>query len=230
MLDGQIRRWMDAPLDRIGRGLARAGLHANLVTIAGFLLGVGAWVALAWQAYTAALALIAVNRLADGLDGALARRLGPTDLGGYLDIVLDFLFYSGVPFFFAVGRPEFALPAAFLVFSFLGTGTTFLAFAVMAAKKRLTTDRQGKKSIYYLGGLTEGFETIVVFVLICLVPEAFAWFAWIFGGLCWLTTLTRIAMAVEALREPHESQSKANAPQESEGMNLFSSSSQNPQV
>lgn len=205
MLDSRIRRWIDPPLDRLGRGLARAGLHANAITVAGFLVGVAAWAALAQQCYVAALTLIAANRLADGLDGALARRLGPTDLGGYLDIVLDFLFYSGVPFFFAVGRPEHALPAAFLGFSFVGTGSSFLAFAAIAAKRRLTTQRQGKKSIYYLGGLTEGFETIAVFVLICLFPDAFAWFAWIFGGLCWLTTGIRIAMAVEAFQEGPES-------------------------
>jgi phosphatidylglycerophosphate synthase len=200
MLDGQIRRWIDPPLDRLGIVLARLGLSANAVTVGGFLVGMGAWAALAFQSYIAALVLIAANRIADGLDGPLARRLGPTDLGGYLDIVLDFLFYAGVPFFFGLGRPEFALPAAFLVFSFVGTGSSFLAFAAIAAKRQLTTERLGKKAIYYLGGLTEGAETIALFVLICLFPDYFDWFAWIFGVLCWLTTVIRIAMAVEAFQ------------------------------
>lgn len=202
MFDGQIRRRIDPVLDGIGKVLARVGLSANAVTVGGFLIGVGAWVALAYQSYLTALALIAANRLADGLDGSLARRRGPTDLGGYLDIVLDFLFYSGVPFFFGVGRPEFALPAAFLVFSFVGTGSSFLAFAAIAARRQLTSDQRGKKSIYYLGGLTEGAETIALFVLICLFPDSFDWLAWIFGGLCWLTTAMRILMAVEAFRTP----------------------------
>ncbi|HEV3436268.1 MAG TPA: CDP-alcohol phosphatidyltransferase family protein [Gemmata sp.] len=200
MLDGQIRRWIDPPLDRLGIVLERLGLSANAVTVGGFLVGMGAWAALAFQSYVTALILIVANRIADGLDGPLARRLGPTDLGGYLDIVLDFLFYAGVPFFFGLGRPEFALPAAFLVFSFVGTGSSFLAFAAIAAKRQLTTERLGKKAIYYLGGLTEGAETIALFVLICLFPEYFDWFAWIFGGLCWLTTAIRIAKAVEAFR------------------------------
>lgn len=203
MFDARIRRWIDPPLDRFGAGLARLGLGANAVTVIGFLIGVGAWVALAAEADTVALALIAANRLADGLDGALARRLGPTDLGGYLDIALDFLFYAGVPFFFAVGRPEFALPAAFLIFSFVGTGSSFLAFAAVAAKRGLTTERRGRKAIYYLGGLTEGTETIGLFVLICVWPDGFAVLAWVFGGLCWLTTATRIAFAVEAFRKSH---------------------------
>jgi phosphatidylglycerophosphate synthase len=161
---------------------------------------VGAWALLALESYPLALACILLNRLADGLDGAVARHGRISDLGGYLDIVLDFLFYAGVAFFFAVGRPGEALPAAFLIFSFVGTGASFLAFAALAAKRGITTAARGTKSIYYLGGLTEGTETIALFVAICLFPDLFAWFAWIFGGLCWLTTAVRIFMATETFR------------------------------
>ncbi len=200
MFDARLRRLIDTPLNRLAAVMTQCGLSANVVTVVGFAFGAAACAALAFQQYEIALALIALNRVADGLDGALARRLGPTDLGGYLDITLDFLFYSGVPFFFAVGRPEFALAACFLVLSFVGTGSSFLAFSAFAAKRGITTEARGKKAIYYLGGLTEGAETIAVFVLVCLFPDQFAWFAWIFGGMCWLTTATRIASAVEAFR------------------------------
>ena len=152
------------------------------------------------QSLDLALGLIGLNRLADGLDWALARRLGPTDLGGYLDIVLDFIFYAGVPFAVAVARPVDALPAAFLIFSFIGTGGSFLAFAAIAARRGISTEKRGRKAIYYLGGLTEGAETIAVFVLICLIPDDFSSIAWAFGGLCWITTSTRIAMAVSTFR------------------------------
>ena len=202
MLDSRIRRHIDPILDRCGRLLARLGLGANAVTVGGFLFGVGAWAALADREYTLALGLIALNRIADGLDGALARRVGPTDLGGYLDIVLDFFFYAGVPFFFAVGRPEVALPAAFLVFGFVGTGSSFLAFSAFAAKRGVTTEARGKKAIYYLGGLTEGTETIALFVWICLIPEHFAVLAWVFGGLCWLTAAMRVYLAVSEFGGP----------------------------
>ena len=200
MLDARLRRIIDPPLDRAGSRLAGLGVAANTITVCGFAIGVGAWLALALQSYWLALLLIAANRLADGLDGAVARHSRTTDLGGYLDIVLDFLFYAGVPFFFAVGQPEALLPAAFLIFSFVGTGVTFLAFAILAAKRGVTTEVRGHKSFYYLGGLTEGTETIALFVLICLFPQAFAWFAWIFGALCWLTAGVRIASAVETFR------------------------------
>ena len=200
MLDARLRKIIDPPLDRLGRRLAHLGVTANAITWTGFAVGMGAWVLLALGNYGGALTCILLNRLGDGLDGAVARHGRVSDLGGYLDIVLDFLFYSGVVFFFAVGRPEEALPAAFLIFSFVGTGASFLAFAALAAKRGITTAARGTKSIYYLGGLTEGTETIALFVAICLFPDAFAWFAWIFGGLCWLTTAVRIFMAVETFR------------------------------
>jgi phosphatidylglycerophosphate synthase len=200
VFDTRIRHAIDPLLERLGSQLARLGFGANAVTVGGFLFGCGAWAALAFQEYGLALGLIAANRIADGLDGALARRLGPTDLGGYLDIVLDFFFYAGVPFFFAVGRPEFALPAAFLVFSFVGTGSSFLAFAAIAAKRGLSAESYAEKSLFYLGGLTEGAETIALFVLMCLFPDQFAWFAWVFGGLCWLTTASRVMTAVGTFR------------------------------
>jgi phosphatidylglycerophosphate synthase len=200
VLDARIRRAIDPALDRVGAALGRWGVGANAVTVAGFVFGAAAWAALAVRAYPEAAALILANRLADGLDGAVARHTGQTDLGGYLDIVLDFIFYAGVPFAFAVGHPEAALPAAFLTFSFVGTGASFLAFAAIAAKRGLTTVARGRKSIYYLGGLTEGTETIALFFLICLLPGHFDLLAWGFGTLCWLTTASRIAAAVEAFR------------------------------
>src|SRR4051812_41101686 len=196
MLDAKIRQLIDPPLNRVGAGLASQGVTADAVTTAGFGIGVAAWIALSLQAYGVALLLILLNRLCDGLDGAVARHGGATDRGGYLDIVLDFIFYAGVPFFFAVGRPEAALPAAFLAFSFMGTAASFLAFAVFAAKRGITTVARGRKSLYYLGGLTEGAETIALFVLICLAPSWFEPAAWAFGGLCWVTAASRIATGV----------------------------------
>jgi len=72
---------------------------------------------------------------------------------------------------------------------------SFLAFAAVAAKRSLTTTARGPKSIYYLGGLTEGTETIAVFTAFCLFPDAFPVLAYIFGALCWLTTAARVATA-----------------------------------
>ena len=202
MLDPLARRLIDPPLNWIAARLARLGLGADAVTVGGFVVGMGGCAALAFQEYGLALGLILLNRLADGLDGAVARRTGATDAGSYLDIVLDLVFYSGVPFGFAVGRPEMALPAAFLVWSFVGTGGSFLAYAVIAAKRGVTTETRGRKSFYYAAGLMEGTETVVFFVLFCLFPDRFAVLAWTFGGLCWVTTGARVCGAVVAFRDP----------------------------
>ena len=201
MFDAALRRVIDPPLNAAGRRLAGMGVSANAVTVAGFLIGLGAVPALAAERYDIALLLILLNRLSDGLDGAVARANGPSDLGGYLDIVLDFIFYSAVVFGVALGRPEEAVFAAFLVFSFIGTGSSFLGYSIIAAKRGLTTETRGAKSIFYLGGLTEGAETIGCFVLICLVPAWFPWIAGIFGAMCWLTTASRIAQAVKSFQD-----------------------------
>jgi phosphatidylglycerophosphate synthase len=201
MLDASLRRLIDPPLDRLGAALAQSWLTADRVTLIGFAIGLAGVAAIAQGAFGAGLALILVNRFLDGLDGALARRQGTTDLGGFLDIVADFVFYAAVPFGFALADPASnALPAAFLVLSFMGTGSSFLAFATMAAKRGLSSELRGRKSLYYIGGLTEGTETILAFVLACLWPSWFPLIAWAFGGLCWLTTATRVAAAWQTLR------------------------------
>lgn len=199
MIDAQLRPYIDKPLDRIARLLIPMGITANSVTISGFLIGLLALPLLALQHYELALTFILINRLMDGIDGAIARLKGPTDFGGYLDIVLDFIFYSAIIFGFILGKPDQANYGAFLIFSFIGTGSSFLAFAAMAAKRSLTTEMHGKKSLYYLGGLTEGAETILAFILICTNPEHFSLIATIFGTMCWLTTAGRILWARKAL-------------------------------
>jgi phosphatidylglycerophosphate synthase len=195
MLDAAMRRLVDPPLDRLARRVAALGVSANAITLVGFAVGLAAVPLLATESYAGALVAIGLNRLADGLDGAVARRQAPSDLGGYLDIVGDFIFYAAVPFGFALARPENALPAAFLILSFVGTGSSFLAYAIMAAKRGLADAAPSRRSLYYLGGLTEGTETIIAFALFCLLPGAFSILAYIFGALCWITTVSRVIAA-----------------------------------
>lgn len=202
MFDTSVRRLIDPTLDRAARRVARLGWSADAVTVAGFLIGMAGCAAIAFRWYTAGLAAILLNRIADGLDGSLARLRTTTDRGGYLDTVLDTVFYSGVPFGFAVAEPHNALPAAFLIYSFVGTGGSFLAYAALSAKRGITSDPERRKSFYYSVGLMEGTETVLFFVLFCLWPAHFATLAWIFGGLCWITTAARLAAGLQAFRDP----------------------------
>mgnify|MGYP003116841134 FL=1 len=195
MFDTALRHIIDPPLNAAGTKIAAIGISANAITIAGFFMGLVAVPLIAVEEYGLALVFILLNRLFDGLDGAVARHSLLTDFGGYLDIVCDFIFYSAVVFAFALARPENALFAALLIFSFMGTGSTFLTYAIMAEKHRITTAIQGSKSLYYLGGLAEGGETIAAMVLMCLFPNYFFAIALIFGGMCWITTGTRIYAA-----------------------------------
>jgi phosphatidylglycerophosphate synthase len=200
MLDRAARRLIDPVLDQLALMAQQRRLTANQITVVGFGFGLAALGAIALQSYALGLLLLLINRLADGVDGALARHAVATDLGGYLDIVLDFIIYSGTAFAFALAQPEHALAAAFLIFSFMGTGSSFLAFAIFAAKRKLDGEAAANKSFYYLGGITEGTETILFFVVILLFPGWFEAAAYVYGALCWLTTIGRVGAAVQRLR------------------------------
>ena len=203
MLDAWIRRRIDRPLARVGGGLAARGVGADALTWAGFAAGLAAAAAVALGAFGWAVALFALNRLLDGLDGAVARAAGATDRGGFLDITLDFLVYAAVPLGFAAVDPAAnALAAAVLLFSFVGTATSFLAYAVFAAKRGVTTARRGRKSLYYLGGLAEGTETAVVLLAMCAFPGAFVPLAYGFAALCALTAAARVHAGVVDFRDP----------------------------
>ena len=197
MFDSSFRRLIDPALNRAGQAIARRGVTANQTTLAGLGLGALAALILALGA-PAALALLplAANRLADGLDGAIARATGKTDFGGYLDIACDFAFYGAIPLAFVIRDPDAnAIPGAFLLFSFYVNAASFLGFATMAAKRGLESRAQGEKSLYYAAGLLEGSETIAFFAALCLWPAAFAPLAWAFGALCLITATARILWA-----------------------------------
>ena len=201
MFDSQIRPFVDRALNPVAKRMVHSGVTANQVTIFGAVVGGLAAGCVALQFFNLAFCFILLNRIADGLDGSVARYSKTTDFGGYLDIVSDFIFYSAVPFAFAIARPETALAAAFLIFSFIGTSTSFLGFAILAEKRRVSSKISGKKAFYYLGGLTEGTETILLLLALVVWPDYFIYMAFGFGLLCWCTTLSRIYMTFEKFGE-----------------------------
>ncbi len=203
MLDARMRRLIDPPLTAVARSIARTGISADQITMVGAVLGLAGALAIAFGGYTLGLALFLVGRVADGLDGAVARVNGGTDRGAYLDITLDFLVYAAIPLGFALADPAHnALAAAVLLASFLANGAAFLGFVVMAERNGLETRAQGEKSIYYLAGLAEGTETIAVLAACCLWPEQFAWIAASFAILCFVSAASRIMLAWRLLARP----------------------------
>ncbi|HCY03395.1 MAG TPA: hypothetical protein DHU71_11625, partial [Erythrobacter sp.] len=166
------------------------------ITFLGLALGLAGAAAISGGYFSAGLGLILANRLLDGLDGAVARANGPTVLGGYFDIVADFAFYVSVPLGFGLVDPANTQAALVLVASFVLTGVSFLAYAVIAAERGARTDAHGRKSFFYSTGLAEGGETIAVFIAFALFPAWFVPLAYAYAALCVLTVFQRSALAI----------------------------------
>ena len=193
MLDRMVLAAFAPPVQRLALALVRRGVRADAVTLAGAAVGLSGSAVLALGHPLVGMVLMALGRLADGLDGAVARLTRPTARGAFLDITLDFLFYASVPLAFAVLDPAAnALAAAVLLAAFIGTGSSFLAFAILAERLGLGSTAYPQKGFHYLGGLTEGTETLLCFAAMCLWPAVFPTLAFGFTALCGLTLLTRL--------------------------------------
>ncbi len=201
MIDRPAQALIAPLLQRLARHLVRFGVPADALSVAGLVTGWCAAAAIALHAPWWGALLILVSRLCDGLDGAVARLTRVTDRGGFLDVSLDFLFYPAIPLAFALADPvRNALPAAILLAAFVSTGTSFLAFAVIAAKRGLTSTAYPDKSFYFLGGLTEAGETLGFFLAMCIWPAAFPVLALVFSALCLVTVAMRVVWGWTAFR------------------------------
>ena len=193
MLDRRATAFIQPAVDALARRLVKSGIGASQITVAGLLTGLFAAALIANSAYLAGASLILVSRTCDALDGAVARLTHPTDSGGFLDIAFDFLFYASIPLAFAISHPlQNALPAAVLLAAFVGTGSSFLACAVIATKRGMSNLNYPNKSFYFLGGLTEATETLAFFAAMCAWPDLFPELAYAFAALCTITIATRI--------------------------------------
>jgi phosphatidylglycerophosphate synthase len=193
MIDRYALRLFKPVIDAVARRLHAMRCNADLITIAGLGLGLLGALMIAIDHPALAIIPLLLNRACDGLDGALARLNTATDRGAFLDISLDFIFYAAVPLAFAIADPQAnGFAAAILLAAFIGTGTSFLAYAIIAEKRGFKNTAYPSKTIYYLGGLTEGTETILCFLAMCWWPEHFAVIAYVFAGLCALTSVMRI--------------------------------------
>lgn len=199
MFDRQVLAITKPWVDSVANIVHRTGLTANQVSITGFAFGMLAAALIAHGEIIWAIAPLLLNRLLDGIDGAVARLQQTTDRGAFLDITLDFLFYAAVPLAFGFCNPQVnALPAAVLLAAFIGTGTSFLAYAIIAEKRGQKSTAYPSKGFYYLGGLTEGLETVLCFIAMCIWPQHFPAIATIYAAMCCVTTLTRLVAGWQA--------------------------------
>jgi phosphatidylglycerophosphate synthase len=201
MFDGVLRKALDPTINAVARRMA-SRIRAEQMTFFGLACGLASASVIAFGRGTAlALGFLALSRIADGLDGAIARQSRPTPRGAFYDIVCDFLFYGAVPLAFALNDPAAnALAAVVLFFAFYANGATFLAFAAIASGRSMPASSRGLKGLYYTAGLTEGAETILCFVLMILFPAWFPILAYGFAALCLLSALARMILAWSAFR------------------------------
>lgn len=199
MLDTAARRLTGPVLDRAAKPIASLGVHPTTITAVGWTVGVGACVAVARGAWDIALVLWLLNRALDGLDGAVARRIGPTDLGGFLDIIADFSIYSGFVLAVAIEIPEARLACVALLAAYYLSGTAFLALSSILERLHLEQHRD-TRSLRFIGGLAEGTETVIAYTLIALLPQHAETIVWIFTAAVILTALQRVAEGIYTLR------------------------------
>jgi phosphatidylglycerophosphate synthase len=202
MLDAPVRRALEPSLDAVATALARVGVRATALTVSGWLVGVAACVLVATSHWHLALVAWLLNRVLDGLDGPVARRTGSTDLGGFLDIVADFSIYGGFVVAAAIAEPDARLACLVLLGTYYLSGTAFLALSSVlerrgeAARQEISDGR----SLLFVGGLAEGTETVVVYVLICLLPQHLEPIAWVFAAAVAVTAVQRVALGIHLLR------------------------------
>ncbi len=187
--------WMNK-VNKLGKELVSNGVNANMVSIFGFVVGMMAINFLAMDMYFEALACILINSFCDVLDGAVARIEGVTQFGVFLDVCLDFVFYAGIIFGFALADPyENATAACFLLFGFTASSSALLAYGIVNHNSLEKKDNMVTESPFYLGGIAQGFETVCAFVLLCIVPFAFLPIAIALGCWCLLKSLVIISSA-----------------------------------
>jgi phosphatidylglycerophosphate synthase len=199
VLDAPVRRALAPTLDRAARRLAAWGVRPGALTAAGWLAGVGACAAAGLRLWPLALALWLGNRLLDGLDGPVARVASPTERGGFLDIVADFSVYGGFVVGVAIGLPAARLACVVLLAAYYVSGTAFLALSSLT--ERRAQPGGDERSLRFAGGLAEGTETVVVYVLFCLLPQQAAGIAWGFAVAVGITAVQRVVGGLRLLRE-----------------------------
>ncbi len=197
MLDTIVRHRISPALEHIARTADRRGVRAGQVTAVGLGIGVGACVAAAHGHWWIALGLWLLNRAFDGLDGQLARLRGPTDLGGMLDFVADFVVYGGFVVAVAIAEPDARIACCALLAAYLLNNVALLSFASLVEKRGL--DLGDERSLRFTPALTEGTETIVVYCLFCLLPDRAELTAWIFTAMVLVSVAQRIDLARRTL-------------------------------
>ena len=192
MIDKKINNYLKPYLTYLAKMLYRFNISANFITLIGSISGFLCFFFIIKSNFILAFLFLFLNRLFDGLDGAIARLVGETDLGAFYDIISDFIFYCLFPIAFIFINIDNSYSICFLLLSFVATQSTFLASAWLLEKNKIFISKNNTKSFFYIGGITEGFETIICFSLMLLFNNFIDLISYCFGTLCWITFIFRV--------------------------------------
>ena len=194
MLDSPVHRAFSPLLDGIAAPLARRSVSATAVTVAGFVAGGAAIVFIVSGFYGIGFLLLLLNRLADGVDGAVARRTESTAHGEFLHTLLNYMVVAAVPFAFAASRPINALAASFLLLAFIAWMVTELGVRLMQTHD--SHDGYPVDPRHVPTSLCGFTETFIVFALMCFAPWAFSVLCYLYGILLFVSVGVRVAGAM----------------------------------
>ena len=174
MFDNALRGWKDSIADPVTQMMPKS-ITPGHITLCAFVCGmVSCLLATIPDQKGLTLTFWALNRLLDCLDGSLARsRNVATELGGFLDLLGDFIVYSCLPIAIALGQPNSADPflsfpaVAVLEASFHINNFVLFYIAAVAAKR---SDSE-LTSITMTPALVEGFEAGLFFTLMIVWPS-----------------------------------------------------------
>ncbi len=201
MFDNLLR----IPKEKVLEPLAKSmpGVSPTTITSTACLIGVASGVAAAGGQYGAALGLWGMNRLLDGLDGTIARVNGrQSDLGAYLDLVLDMVVYAAIPLgmTFSLNVPGNVWALAVLFASFYINSATWLVLSSLLEKRNMGARARGElTTITMPKGLIEGMETIVFYSLFFVFPGSLNVLYSVMAGLVLFSAAQRIGWAIRHL-------------------------------
>lgn len=205
MLDEALRPVKERLLAPVARALG-ARVSPMQVTLAAFALGMFAALAAARHHALLALGCWLGNRLLDGLDGTLARTQGrQTDLGAYVDIMLDFVVYAAVPLGLVLGAPAavrgmLGFAAAVLLASFYVNAASWMYLSAILERRGAGASSRGElTSVTMPAGLVAGTETVVLYILFFLLPDHLPALFALGTVLVLFTALERLVWAVRRL-------------------------------
>ncbi len=197
MLDHRLRAHVTPITDTLALRARALGIRPMQVTLTGLAIGLAAAAAVASGHWTMGAILWLVNRLLDGIDGPLARLERPTELGGYIDFVADYVVYLAIPVAVVISAPSLATAVVALLSAYLINIVQLLTQSSISAERRDLRDDD--RSLRLHRGLVEGAETIVAYTILLLAPQWAREVIIVFAGAVLVTAAQRFIVALRTL-------------------------------